>query len=111
MSNNMPLRILLPLTIVTFAVGTDTFVIAGLLPAISQELHVSPTNAGQLVTAFSITFALAAPILGAITGGLRRDTALKLGLIGFIIGNAATALAPTFGLALAARILTALGAS
>ena len=59
----MPLRILLPLTIVTFAVGTDTFVIAGLLPAISQELHVSPTNAGQLVTAFSITFALAAPIL------------------------------------------------
>ena len=111
MSNNMPLRILLPLTIVTFAVGTDTFVIAGLLPAISQELHVSPTSAGQLVTAFSITFALAAPILGAITGGLRRDTALKLGLIGFIIGNAATALAPTFGLALAARILTALGAS
>ena len=111
MSNSMPLRILLPLTIVTFAVGTDTFVIAGLLPAISQELHVSPTNAGQLVTAFSITFALAAPILGAITGGLRRDTALKLGLIGFIIGNAATALAPTFGLALAARILTALGAS
>ena len=107
----MPLRILLPLTIVTFAVGTDTFVIAGLLPAISQELHVSPTSAGQLVTAFSITFALAAPILGAITGGLRRDTALKLGLIGFIIGNAATALAPTFGLALAARILTALGAS
>jgi len=105
MSNNMPLRILLPLTIVTFAVGTDTFVIAGLLPAISQELHVSPTNAGQLVTAFSITFALAAPILGAITGGLRRDTALKLGLIGFIIGNAATALAPTFGLALAARIM------
>lgn len=112
MSNNsVALRILLPLTIVTFAVGTDTFIMAGLLPAIAHELHVSTTNAGQLVTVFSITFAVAAPIIGAFTGNLSRDNAFKLGLIGFILGNAATALAPTFGFAIAARIFTALGAS
>jgi MFS transporter, DHA1 family, inner membrane transport protein len=32
---------LLPLALATFAVGTDAFVIAGLLPAIAADLEVS----------------------------------------------------------------------
>lgn len=40
---------LLPLAVATFAVGTDAFVIAGLLPAIAADIDVSVAAAGQLV--------------------------------------------------------------
>ena len=38
---------LLPLALATFAVGTDAFVIAGLLPAIAADLEVSIPAAGR----------------------------------------------------------------
>ncbi|RVX41229.1 hypothetical protein EDD27_3720 [Nonomuraea polychroma] len=49
------LRPLLPLALATFAVGTDAFVIAGLLPAIAADLEVDMPAAGQLVTVFALT--------------------------------------------------------
>ena len=52
---------LVSLMLVTFAIGTDDFVIAGILPDIADDLAVSEAAAGQLVTVFSITYALAAP--------------------------------------------------
>ena len=97
-----------PLVLLTFAVGTDTFILAGLLNDIATDLHVSPTTAAQLVTSFSITFACSAPILGLI---LRPHHALRIGTIIFILGNALTALSPTFSLALTTRVITAIGAS
>ena len=92
----------------TFAVGTDTFILAGLLKEIGSDLHVSTTTAAQLVTIFSITFACCAPILSTI---IRPSHALRAGLVIFILGNVFTALAPTFAVALGARVLTAVGAS
>ena len=92
----------------TFAVGSDTFILAGLLKEIGSDLHVSTTTAAQLVTIFSITFACCAPILSTL---IRPSHALRAGLVIFILGNAFTALAPTFGVALGARVLTAVGAS
>lgn len=97
-----------PLALLTFAVGTDTFILVGLLGDIASELNVSATTAAQLITCFSITYAVSAPILGMV---LRPHLALRAGTAVFILGNALTALAPTFGFAIAARILTALGAS
>lgn len=100
-----------PLALATFAVGTDGFVIAGLLPAIGADLGVSVATAGQLVTAFAVTFAVGAPVLSWVTSGLDRRTALLGALVVFVVGNALTALAPVFALVLAARMLTALGAA
>ena len=48
-----------------FAVGTDAFVIAGLLPAISDSLSVSVAAAGQMVSVFSIAYAVLSPVLAA----------------------------------------------
>jgi predicted MFS family arabinose efflux permease len=101
---------LLSLALATFAVGTDSFVIAGLLPAIARDLHVTVPAAGQLVTAFALTFAVAAPVLGALTSSLNRRTALILALGVFVLGNVASALGGTYEIVLAARILTAAGA-
>jgi DHA1 family inner membrane transport protein len=102
---------LLPLALATFAVGTDAFVMAGLLPAIAADLEVTVPAAGQLVTVFALTVAVAAPVLSWVLSPVDRRTALQLALIVFIVGNVVTALSPTYLLALLARILTAAGAA
>ncbi|GAA0939305.1 MFS transporter [Nonomuraea longicatena] len=102
---------LLPLALATFAVGTDAFVIAGLLPAIAADLDVGLPAAGQLVTVFALTLAVAAPVLGWLSSPLDRRKALQLALIVFVVGNVVTALSPSYPLAWLARILTALGAA
>jgi predicted MFS family arabinose efflux permease len=94
----------------TFAVGTNNFVIAGLLPSIAGDLDVSIPTAGQLVTAFALTLAIAAPVLGWATSGMDRRIALLLALTVFVIGNAATALGTSYGAVMAARVITAAGA-
>src|SRR5690625_6866618 len=63
---------LLGLTLVTFVFGTDDFIIAGILPEIARDQQVSEAAAGQLVTVFSITYALAAPPLAVATARLPR---------------------------------------
>lgn len=103
-------RQLFPLALATFAVGTDSYVIAGLLPAIAADLGVSTPAAGQLVTVFALTMAVSAPVFGALTGGLDRRTTLLIALGVFVVGNAATALATGYATAMAARVVTAVGA-
>lgn len=44
-----------------FAIGTDEFVIAGVLPRISADLAVSVAATGQLITAFAMTLRALAP--------------------------------------------------
>jgi MFS transporter, DHA1 family, inner membrane transport protein len=104
-------RRLIPLVAAAFAVGTDAFVITGLLPAISADLDVGTAAAGQLITVYALTYALAAPVLGALTAALDRRTVLLVALAVFIAGNAAMALAGDYGFAIAARIVTGLGAA
>ncbi|MFD1542417.1 MFS transporter [Nonomuraea guangzhouensis] len=104
-------RGLLPLALATFAVGTDAFVMAGLLPAIAADLEVGMPAAGQLVTVFALTLAVAAPILSWLLSPLDRRKVLQLALIVFVIGNVFTALSPSYPIALSARILTAAGAA
>jgi predicted MFS family arabinose efflux permease len=104
------LKRLLPLALATFAVGTDSYVIAGLLPAIATDLKVSTPAAGQLVTVFALVMALSAPTMGALTSGLDRRTALLIALGVFTAGNAVTALGTSYEVVMIARIVTAVGA-
>lgn len=97
-------RILL-LALGTFAVGTDVFVIAGILPRIAQDLSVSVEAAGQMVTAYALTYALGSPLLAALTVRWRRERTIALALAGFALADAICALAPSFAVLMAARIL------
>ncbi|MFG3437226.1 MFS transporter [Nonomuraea sp. NPDC047897] len=99
------------MALAAFAVGTDAFVMAGLLPAIAADLQVGLPAAGQLVTVFALTLAVAAPVLSWLLSPLDRRKALQLALIVFVVGNVVTALSPTYLLAWLARILTAVGAA
>ncbi|SDI87912.1 MFS transporter [Nonomuraea jiangxiensis] len=94
-----------------FAVGTDGFVVAGLLPSIATSLHVSVAAAGQLVTVFSISYAVLAPVLAALTASWPRRRVLVTALAVFAAGNAITALAPSYDLVLASRVVAAAGAA
>lgn len=99
------------LALTAFAVGTDDLVIAGLLPAIALDLDVSVAAAGQLVTVFSLTYALAAPPLAVATARAPRRPLLLGGLAAFALANLVTALAPTYASLMAMRVVTALVAA
>lgn len=51
------------LFITTLALGTDEFVIAGVLHGVATDLQITPGMAGQLVTGFALAFALSTPLL------------------------------------------------
>jgi len=102
-------RRLIPLAVVTFVTGTDSFVVAGVLPQISHALNVSIGSAGQLVTAYALTYALFAPVVAVVAARWPRRNVLLAGLSFFVLANVGAALAPDFGLVLACRILAGLG--
>lgn len=104
------LKRLVPLALATFAVGTDGYVIAGLLPSIASDLEVSTPAAGQLVTVFALVLAVSATVMGALTSGLDRRSALLIALGVFVAGNVVTALGTGYEMVMIARVVTAIGA-
>lgn len=106
----MPVPLLL-LALGTFAMGTDSMVVAGILGPISADLGISVPAAGQLVTVFALGYALLAPVLATLTARWPRRRLLLTALAVFTAANALSALAPTYGLLLATRVLAAAGAA
>lgn len=95
----------------SFAMGTDSFVLAGILPQISGDLDVSTGAAGQTITAFALTYGLAAPFLAVLTGRLPRKPLLVAALALFVVANLASAGAPSLPLLLTARVVAGIGAA
>lgn len=102
---------LLVLALGTFAIGTGSFVFAGLLEGVAAELAVSVASAGHLVTVFAVTYAIGAPVLATITGSVPRRRLLVFAMALFMLANFASVVAPTFSLLLASRVFAALGAA
>jgi predicted MFS family arabinose efflux permease len=71
----------------TFAVGTGSFMMAGLLPGTAADLHTSIVATGQLVTVFALAYALSSPVLTALTGAFHRRTLMILSLSAFTLAN------------------------
>ncbi|SHE49612.1 Predicted arabinose efflux permease, MFS family [Seinonella peptonophila] len=105
----MNYRILL-LAIGTFAIGMEGFMIAGLLPAIAKDFNISLSIAGQLVTVFSIAFAIGSPILTTTTASLDRRKVLFWSLLLFATGNILCGIATNYWIEMVFRVVTALGA-
>lgn len=99
---------ILALTMSTFAICTSEFVIMGLLPEIAMDLKVSIPKAGGLVSAYAMGVVVGAPTLAVLTAKLNRKPTLLGLIVLFIIGNIFCAVAPTYNLLLAARIIAAL---
>lgn len=106
----VPYRKLIWLAMATFSMGIDGYVLAGLLPQVSGSLKVTPAAAGQLMSVFALTSAIGGPVLSTLTSSWERKRTISLALIVFVLGNVAVAFAPSFGLAMGGRVVSALGA-
>ena len=98
---------LMALAIGAFAIGTTEFVPVGLLSSLADDLNISITLAGLLISGYAMGVAFGAPILTALTNRISRKTLLMLLMVVFIAGNSVAAIAPSFGLLLVARFITA----
>jgi DHA1 family inner membrane transport protein len=102
----MPLA-LVALAIGAFGIGMTEFVIAGILPQIASDFGIPIPTAGLMATTYALGVFVGAPILTALGARIPRKTMLIVLALLFTLGNAITALAPTFSIALAGRVLTA----
>jgi MFS transporter, DHA1 family, inner membrane transport protein len=102
---------LLVLALATFGIGTDNYVVAGILPQVAQSFDVTAAAAGQFVTAYSLSYAIATPLLATLTANWSRRRVLVAGLIIFIAGNILTVMQHLFPLALISRAIAGAGAA
>jgi DHA1 family inner membrane transport protein len=104
-------RDLLILSIGTFTLGVDGFVLSGLLPQVAASLHVPVSTAGQLTTLFALVYAVSSPVIAAVAGAWDRRALLAAGLAVFTAGMIVQAAGPDFAVVAAGRVLAALGAA
>ena len=97
---------LMALAISAFGIGTTEFVPVGLLSTLANDLSISITLAGLLISGYAVGVAFGAPILTALTNKMSRKTLLMLLMVIFIVGNSVAAMSTSFGLLLVARIIT-----
>ena len=99
--------LILSLALLTFVLGTSEFVIVGILPDIADGLSISIATAGTLVSAFAITFAIGTPLTMSFTSHLPKRKLMLTLTAGFILFNLFSSLAPTYGILLVLRMMTA----
>ena len=99
---------LLALAAAAFAIGTSEFVVMGLLPDMALDLGVTLSQAGLLVTGYAMGVVVGAPVFAVATARLPRKATLVALACLFVLGNLLCALAPDYGLLMAARVITAL---
>jgi DHA1 family inner membrane transport protein len=99
---------LLALAISAFGIGTTEFIMMGLLPEIAAAFHVTIPTAGDLISGYALGVVVGAPLLTAASVRLSRRTVL-IGLMAvFTVGNLFAAIAQSYTMLLAARVLTGL---
>lgn len=103
----MPLA-LLALAIGAFGIGTTEFVIMGVLPEVAGEFGVSIPTAGWLVSGYALGVVFGAPLLTVLGTKVSRKKMLMFLMGLFVLGNALSACAPTFGVMLAGRVIASL---
>ncbi|MGW7328922.1 Cmx/CmrA family chloramphenicol efflux MFS transporter [Streptomyces sp. NPDC054840] len=90
-----------------FALGTSEFMLSGLLPPIAEDMGVTIPQAGLLISAFAIGMVVGAPLLAVATLRLPRRTTLVSLISLFGLGQVAGALAPSYELLFASRVVSA----
>ncbi|MFF2847014.1 Cmx/CmrA family chloramphenicol efflux MFS transporter [Streptomyces sp. NPDC058001] len=103
----MPLAVYI-LGLSVFALGTSEFMLSGLLPPIADDMDVTIPQAGLLISAFAVGMVVGAPLLAVATLRLPRRTTLITLITVFGVGQIAGALAPTYGVLFASRVVSAL---
>lgn len=99
------------LSLVTFSAGVASYVHAGLLAPLVDDLGVSLGRGGLIATVYGLTFAVTAPMFARVTARLERKRLLLIALGAMVVAGAACAFAPSFEALLAARVTGGLAAA
>lgn len=103
-------RRILILAFAGFAMGTEAYVYAGHLDALAAELGQPVAAAGQLATAFALTYAVSAPLIAGFVARFGRRAVLTSGLVLIGVLNLFAAFAPSLGALIGLRVLAGLAA-
>ncbi|MEU1814926.1 MFS transporter [Streptomyces roseifaciens] len=106
----LPLMALLALAMAVFITSLTETLPAGVLPAMSGDLGVSESAAGQTVTIYAIGTALTAIPLTAATAGWRRKGLLLTAMGAFAVANTVTAVSANYPLTMVARFVAGVAA-
>jgi predicted MFS family arabinose efflux permease len=70
------------LSLGAFAIASEGFMLAGILPVMAVDLRVGIPTAGHLVSVFAFAYAISSPLLTALTCNIERRRVLIAALFG-----------------------------
>lgn len=91
-----------------FGIGTTEFATMGVLPEMARDLGATVPEGGHLVSAYAVGVVVGAPTLAVLGARLPRRMLLLALVSAVLVGNALSAVAPSFPALLAARFLSGL---
>ncbi|MGY8622388.1 MFS transporter [Bacillus safensis] len=93
------------LALAAFLIGTIEYIITGIIQMVADDLQVTTSAAGLLVTSLALSAAIGAPIVIALTINIDRRKILSWMLIIFTLSNIVTSVSHSFEMVLMTRIL------
>jgi DHA1 family chloramphenicol resistance protein-like MFS transporter len=103
----LPLAVYL-LAFSLFAMGSAEFLVAGVLPAIADDLRITLPAAGAMISAFAVGVVVGGPLLAVATLRWPRRITLVIAQLVFAASVAAGLLTDHYGLVLATRFVAGL---
>jgi predicted MFS family arabinose efflux permease len=95
-----------PLTfVVQFLIGTDTFLVAPLLPLLTERFGNPGNRAGWMISAYAIGYCVTALFSGPMSDRFDRKHVLCIGMLGFSLATTACGIAWSFPSMIALRFL------
>lgn len=93
------------LALAAFLIGTIEYIITGIIQMVADDLQVTTSAAGLLVTSLALSAAIGAPIVIALTINIDRRKILSWMLIIFALSNIITSVSHSFEMVLMTRVL------
>jgi DHA1 family inner membrane transport protein len=108
-SRSFPRVALLALAAGAFVMCTAEFVIAGLLPDVAADLGVGISTAGLLISGYAAAIVVGGPVFVVAGTRVPRGRLLVFAAAVFVAGNVLSAVAGSYGVLMAGRVVGALG--
>jgi DHA1 family inner membrane transport protein len=103
-----PTFVILALAMGGFAIGTTEFATMSLLPYFADGLGIDAPTAGHVISAYALGVVVGAPVIAVLTARMPRRILLVVLMAMFALGNALSALAPSYGAMMLFRFLSGL---
>lgn len=102
---------LVTLCVGNFVIGSGAMMVTGMLNDIAGDFALGAATAGQLISVFALACCVGAPVFATLGSRVDRRLLLTGSLVLYGVLHLASAFAPSFGVLLGLRLLTAIGAA